>query len=156
VEKQEIPCRIRVVGPPQGVDFRLQRGKAELVAPSQVTDGELVFDLTARVGQGRDGEPNLLGPFVQGPVGGRFVYVNSGTCAGQLHSCWTRRAKVPLGGITAAMIADLAADPSSVAEARIVGTGRDGGPACATVPLLDGGWRVVPSGGDPAPGPSRR
>jgi hypothetical protein len=34
-------------------------------------------------------------------------------------------------------------NPDGVLEARIQGTGRDGGPACATVPLLDAGWKVV-------------
>lgn len=28
-------------------------------------------------------------------------------------------------------------------QARIEGTGKDGGAACASVALLDGGWRVV-------------
>jgi hypothetical protein len=35
------------------------------------------------------------------------------------------------------------ATPGAVIEARIAGTAKDGGPACATVGLLDGGWRVV-------------
>ncbi len=47
----------------------------------------------ARAGGSRraDGLPNFLGPFVQGPPVGLFVYVNSGTLAGQSDSCWTRR-----------------------------------------------------------------
>ena len=51
---------------------------------------------------------------------------------------WQRRAKVPLAGITWTMI-----KKGSVIEAHIEGTARDGGPACATVPLLGGGWKVV-------------
>jgi len=51
---------------------------------------------------------------------------------------WQRRAKVPLDGITWSMI-----KKGSVIEARISGTARDGGPACATVPLLGGGWRIA-------------
>lgn len=31
-------------------------------------------------------------------------------------------------------------------KARTAGTARDGGPACATVPLLDGGGHIVASG----------
>jgi hypothetical protein len=37
----------------------------------------------------------LRGPAAQGPPA-RFVYVHSGTRAGQVGSCWDRRAKVPL------------------------------------------------------------
>ena len=142
MEPQEILCRIRVIEPPAGVEFRLQRGKADLVPPVHAVAGEIVFELTLRVGRARDGGLSLLGPFAQGPPDARFVYVNSGTMAGQSDSCWTRRAKVPLKGITPAMVAELVAS-AAMAEARIAGRARDGGPACATVPLLDGGWRVA-------------
>jgi hypothetical protein len=148
MEPREISCRIRVIEPPAGVEFRLQRGKADLVPPVQAGAGELVFELTLRVGRGRDGGLSLLGPFAQGPPDARFVYVNSGTMAGQPGSCWTRRAKVPLKGITPAMVAELGAT-GAVAEARIAGRARDGGPACATVPLLDGGWHMASTADSP-------
>jgi hypothetical protein len=70
--------------------------------------------------------------------------VNSGKRAGQFDSCWDRRAKVPLTGVTASLIEQAAALPGAVLETQIAGTGRDGGPSCATVPLV-GGWRVVTS-----------
>jgi len=66
------------------------------------------------------------------------------TLAGEVPSCWTRRAKVPLAGITDALIAT-----GEILEARFAGTARDGGPACATVPLLDGGWHAVRPAGKP-------
>jgi len=71
------------------------------------------------------------------------VYINTGVRAGQPDSCWDRRAKVPLGGITSDLIAAALAGDVAL-EARIEGTARDGGPACATVPLLGDGWRLVP------------
>jgi hypothetical protein len=80
---------------------------------------------------------------VQGPPGGRFVYVNVGTYAAQPDSPWGRRAKVPLGGITDALLDAALASPGAVLEAAFAGRGRDGGPSCATVPLLGGGWRVA-------------
>jgi hypothetical protein len=86
---------------------------------------------------------NVLGDFALGPPAGRFVYVNAGTLAGQADSCWTRRAKVKTAGITPALVDETLATPGAVLEARIAGAGRDGTPCCATVPLLDGGWRVV-------------
>ena len=140
---RELPLRITVVHPPSGVTFRLQRGKDELAPPTQASEQQLSFDFEVRIGGDRpDGTPNLLGAFAQGPPASRFVYVNSGTLAGQRDSCWTRRAKVPLTSITWELIEQVLSTQDAVLEARIVGTGRDGGPACATVPLLEGGWRI--------------
>jgi hypothetical protein len=143
--KRELPLRVTVVGLPPGVTWRLQRGGRDLIPPSRADGAGVSFDLTVRVGGALpDGRPNLLGPLTQGPPGGRFLYVNSGTLAGQADSPWTRRAKVPLGGITQAMVGEVLARPGVVLEARIAGTAKDGGPACATVPLLGAGWGVVP------------
>ncbi len=63
--------------------------------------------------------------------------------AGQPGTAWDRRAKVPLRGITSSLLQE-ALDSGRLIEARIAGTGKDGGPACATVPLLEG-WRLVPA-----------
>ena len=140
----EIPLRITVVNPPQDVDFCLQRGRAELVSRTRSDGQPLSFDFTVRARLSPDGESvNLTGPFAQGPPAGRFVYVNSGTLAGQADSCWTRRAKVPLTGITRALVEALLASPGSWLEARIPGMARDGGPASATVPLLGEGWSLA-------------
>lgn len=125
--------------------FQMQRGqggKVDLVSPAHVSQDSQAFDFALRVGERPDGQPNFLGPFAQGPPDGRFVYVNSGTLAGQANSCWTRRAKVHLSGITRQMIEQVLADPEAVLEARIWGLAKDGGPACATVPILDGGWQI--------------
>jgi hypothetical protein len=139
----ELPIRITVVQPPHGVTFRIQRGRADLVPPALDAGEQISFDLTLRVADNRpDGLPNFLGPFAQGPPAGRFIYVNSGTLAGQAESCWTRRAKVHLAGITWELIDQTLSAPGALLEAHIAGTGRDGGPACATVPLLEDGWRV--------------
>jgi hypothetical protein len=141
-ESNDVQIRIIVDDPPNGVVFQLQRGKQELVPAMRARPKEIVFEFTVRIGRRQTGEPNFLGSFVQGPPAGRFVYINSGTLAGQADSCWTRRAKVPLTGIPWDLIKRaLAAD--SIMESRVAGTGRGGGPACATVPLR-GGWRVVP------------
>ncbi len=142
----EVAFRITVLDPPRGVAFCLQRGRSELIPPSRESERSISFDFTLRVERGvGDGPPRLLGPFAQGPPASRFVYVCSGKRAGQWDSCWDRRAKVPLTGVAASLIEQAAALPGAVLETQIVGTGRDGGPSCATVPLV-GGWRVVPSG----------
>jgi hypothetical protein len=141
--QREIPIRITVLHPPRGVAFQVQRGRTELLPAARATEEALSFDFAVRLGASRpDGSPTLLGEFAQGPPGSRFVYVTSGVRAGQTKSCWERRAKVPLTGITPAQIETVLSRPGTVLEARIEGTGRDGGPACATVPLLGPGWKV--------------
>lgn len=140
--QSELRLRIVVVDPPASVAFAVQRGRSELLPPARQTPAELVFDFSVRVAQTKSGEPNFLGPFAQGTVGERFVYVNSGQRAGEAQSCWDRRAKVHLKDIGWPLVKKALANGGTL-EARIEGTSRDGGPACATVPLLGGGWRVV-------------
>jgi Family of unknown function (DUF5990) len=140
---RSLPLRITLIKPPLGVPFCLQQGKADLVPPSTDSGETVSFDFTVNIANDRaDGPPNFRGPFVQGPPGGRFIYINSGTYAGQADSCWSRRAKIPLSGITWYLIEEALSKSSAVLEARIAGTAGDGGPACATIGLLDGGWKV--------------
>jgi hypothetical protein len=139
---QIVRCRITVVNPPAGVKFAMQRGRSELVAPSRSTADRISFDFTLRLGPPLpSGLPNFLGEFAQGTPADRFVYVNSGQRAGQ-HSCWNRRAKIKLAGIGIELLTKALALPDATLEAEIAGTARDGGPACATVPILGNGWRL--------------
>jgi hypothetical protein len=141
---QEIPFRITVVHPLAGVAFRLQREKAaDLDAPTETSEDHISFDFSLRVkGDRADGVPQLVGTWAQGPPTDRFVYINSGTMAGQADSCWTRRAKVSLTGVSWELIEQVLASQDTALETQIEGTARDGGPACARVPLLQGGWKV--------------
>jgi hypothetical protein len=52
-----------------------------------------------------------------------------------------RRLKVQLRDLTAAQIAK-AVKTDATLVARVHAVAKDGGPACATVPLLGGGWKV--------------
>jgi hypothetical protein len=140
----QITLRVVVLHPPDGVVFRMQRGRDDLVEPVAAGDGALVFEAAVRVGGRRaDGGPNLLGPFAHGRPDDRFLYINSGTYAGQADTCWSRRAKVRLGGIGWELAERALRDPDTVLQARLEGTAGDGGPVCAGVTLLDGGWRAV-------------
>jgi len=132
----EALLRIEVIAPPTGVAFAMQRGRDELVPPISISADALLFEFSVRVADLNVQPPRLLGPFAQGPVGARFVYINSGTLAGQATSCWTRRAKVPLFGIPKSAFESALARSGSILQASIRGTARDGGPACASVPLL--------------------
>ena len=139
----ELPLRIIVIAPPKGVRFCLQSGKDQLVQPTLSTGADIPFDLTVRVKDpGNDQPPRFLGPFTQGPPDQRFIYVCSGTLAGQKDSPWTRRAKIPLAGISWPLIKSVLKRPATPLHATFQGTAKDGGPSCATVPLI-GGWRIA-------------
>lgn len=141
--EDNLPIRVTVLQPPHGVAFAIQIGRSELLPPSHADSLSLMFDFAVRVDAARGAQPTFLGPAVQGPPAARFIYVNSGKRAGQTTSCWDRRAKVPLAGITWTTVDELRRVPRGRVEARIAGLAGDGGPACATVPLLEGGWRVI-------------
>ena len=140
---RELKLRIIVENPPPGVDYALQKGSGSSYETDQKQRSagkDLVFEFTPAIRDGvSDAMAALSGPYVQGPPRQRFVYLDIGTCAGQADSCWSRRLKVPLEGITMKMIAG-----GGMIEARVPGTGRDGGPACATVKDFDG-WKAVKS-----------
>jgi hypothetical protein len=144
-DRRILPVRIVMEDPVPGVTIALQQGatgRAALIPPSSRAPDRLVFDFDLIAeGSLTDGRSRLLGPFVQGPPQARFVYLCVGQAAGQIGSEWRRRVKVPLGGLSADLVAGL--PPGGRLEARIAGRGRDGGPACASVPLLAPGWRVV-------------
>ena len=133
-----------VVRPPPGVRFCLQRDGTDRVASTVSSGADITFDFTVRVKDAEAGDqPRLLGPVTHGPPDARFVYVGAGTLAGQADSCWTRRAEVPLAGITRAMVRQVTDGRAARLEARYEGTGSDGGPSCATVPLTGVGWRLA-------------
>ena len=140
--KSQLALRILVMDPPPGVRWALQRGRDELIAADVVSPGVIGFTFSIDVADAASVPPRLLGKCTQGPPDARFVYLNSGTSAHQFGSPWSRRAKVPLKGITAELIAAALARPGLRLEASVRGTGKDGGPSCATVPLL-GDWRLV-------------
>jgi hypothetical protein len=141
----DLRLRIVVLRPPADVSFAVQEGRSAHLLPTEVKKDHIAFEFSVRLGNPMPGDqPNFLGSFVQGPQGGRFVYVNSGQRAGQNDSCWDRRAKVPLGGLTWALVKSAQRKPGAVIEARMDGGGRDGGPACGSVALVSA-WQVVAS-----------
>lgn len=126
---QEVALRIVLQQPPAGVDFALQKGRGsayETVQKQRSKGVDLEFDFTVTVKTGNEVLPDFAGPFVQGPSGERFVYIDIGTCAGQANTPWSRRLKIPLSGVTREMV-----DAQSVLLARVPGTGTDDGPSCA-------------------------
>lgn len=143
--EQEINMRIVLEGPTNGVDYGLQKGRGneyETVQTQRSSAHEdMEFEFTLRVNDGKDGQPNFLGPFAQGPANGRFVYLDIGTYAGQKDTGWSRRLKIPLSGITWNMVKE-ATKKKTPLETHVRGRGgRDGGPTCGTIKPFSG-WHV--------------
>ena len=140
-----LTLRIVLERPPVGVDFALQQGRGsnyKTLQKQRSARKDLYFEFTLGVKAARDeGMPVFVGPLAQGPPAERFIYLDIGTYAGQKDSCLSRRLKIPLSGITWGMIDQLAVSSQMVLEARVPGTGRDGGPNCATAKPFDG-WKL--------------
>lgn len=140
---REITLRVIVSKPPAGVDIGVQEGHGndyQTVQTQSFTNRDLRFEFPVRVKEGKDGQPNFLGPFAQGPASGRFIYLDIGTYAGQIGTHWGRRLKIPLAGITWPMVEE--ATDVRVIEICVPGTGRDGGPTCGTIKAVISGWKI--------------
>ena len=144
---QEISLRIVLVQPPGQVAIGLQKGSGRTYETLQIQKAgirDLIFTYSVFVKGDRQNDlmPSLSGPFVQGPKDQKFTYLGIGTYAGQIDSVWSRRLKIPLSGINWDFIEQLSRDPRYILEARVPGTGRDGGPSCATVKPFPG-WHLA-------------
>lgn len=142
--ESEISLQIMLTQPTPHVVFGLQKGTGsnyDCVQKQISTSNDLAFTFTVNVKGDRckDKLPKLSGIFVQGSGDNKFVYIDIGTCAGQLYSIWSRRLKVPLTGITWEDIDALLSD--SMLQTIVPGTGKDGGPNCATVKPFEG-WHL--------------
>jgi hypothetical protein len=111
-------------------------------------NGDLHFECEVRVRpNARTGEPNFLGDFAHGTPEKRFLYLSwrpKDYRLGQPETAslrWQRRMKVHLSTITWELIEE-ATQSGGALEATVEGTGKDGGPNCASVPLLADGWTV--------------
>jgi hypothetical protein len=140
--ESEITLQIILIKPTPEVVFGLQKGSGsnyETVQKQIPTSNDLTFTFTIKVKGDRlkDKLPKLSGSFVQGPADNKFVYIDIGTCAGQRDTIWSRRLKIPLTGITWRDIDSLPGN--SMLQTIVPGTGRGGGPNCATVKPF-AGW----------------
>ena len=137
--RNDIPVRVKVIRPLNGAVMKVQRGKDELLDPVRTSPEELVFEFYLTVDLSQE-TPNFLGKYSQGPKDARFIYVNSGTYAGQHITPWARRAKLSLMSVTRKQIEDIL-ENSGVLACEFNGVGRDGGPTCASVKGIE--WKVV-------------
>jgi len=139
-----IPAKIILEDPPPGVDFGIQKGsgnKYETIQLQRSTTGDLHFEFTITLRSNTGNTPDFSGPIVQGPPNGRFIYVDIGTYAGVAGAAWSRRLKIPLTGITTQMVKSLLSGTNIRLTRKVPGTGKDGGPNCATVKPFPG-WHL--------------
>lgn len=156
--RQEQSIRLCVIcqspPPPQryGAEFGLQDNSttAEWVvqAGQAYPNGDIHFECECRIRPHQGAEsPNFLGPFVHGNASKRFLYLSwrpRGWRPNQPDPpcpAWLRRIKVHLSSISWEQIEE-AVRSGGVLEAVVPGTDPDGGPSCASVPLVGGGWTV--------------
>lgn len=137
-DQRTVNLRIIIEQPVTGVLHSLQAKDDSPLDPKSSDAGEaLAFDLQVRVAPG----PKFFGDLVrrEGPVR-RFVYIRIGQLAGDASSPWSRRMKIDIHDIASDLL-DRAAEDGGILEATVIGTDRDGTPACATV--RPSGWRLV-------------
>lgn len=140
----DVPFRLVVHQPPSGVVFRIQVGSRDLLPPTRQTGATLEFDFALNLRSPTATESvRLGGPLVQGRPGNRFLYLNSGSYAGQADTCWARRAKISLEGVGDSMVERAQRTPGCRITGHLAGTGRDGGPVCASTRLNGSGWTLV-------------
>jgi hypothetical protein len=128
-----VTLRLIIDDPVPGVRYSLQKGDMPF-EPRTAGDGPLAFELPITLHP--DGR--MTGPFVrrEGPQR-RFVYICIGTSAGDHAGAWSRRAKIDIHTLPAALLV-----PGALLEVHLPGRARDGSPACATVrPVME--WRSV-------------
>ena len=77
--KLNVLARIVLIAPPAGPTFALQRGKRELARAAVSNGQDMQFEFTFQAEERAGGGVRFSDEFVQGPAGGKFIYVNSGT-----------------------------------------------------------------------------
>ncbi len=140
----QLTLRIVLEKPTPGVDYGLQEGKGadfKTIQTKKGNDGNLEFECSVKLKFADDNTPVFLGLYAQGPANERFIYIDIGTFAGQKDSCWDRRLKIPLTGITSEMIQQALSGSRCKIEAVVAGAGKDGGPNCGTVKPFTG-WKL--------------
>ena len=142
--KYEIKLQVNVLEPLAGVTMQVQEGRDRLLPPCETKPDRITFEFPVTVDMS-SGPPNFLGKYAQGPKDARFIYVNSGSYAGQPGTQWNRRAKISLMKISSTQVQVVLGSPGSKLAVTINGVGKDGGPVCASIPSAADGWRIIKS-----------
>jgi hypothetical protein len=129
-DQTAINLRIIIEQPVIGVLHSLQAKDESPLDPKYSREGEaLLFNFQVRVGPG----PKFFGDQVrrEGPQR-RFAHIRIGQLAGDASSPWSRRMKIDIHDIENDLL-DRAIRSGGAIETTVIGTGKDGTPACATL-----------------------
>lgn len=116
------------------------RRDPEQVVPADTDPATFTAQVT--VFAGRDGDPDLRGPAVQGRPGDRFIYLSWGDLSATGAFKMFRRAKLMLAAVGPGVIRE-ADESGGVLEARLGLTDRHGMPVCAAVRPPHVTWAAV-------------
>lgn len=122
------------------IEIGIQQGENSH-PPTRRTADRAEFEIAVRVRQDpKTGAPVFLGDGTHGKPQERFLYLTWHGWNGASRERF-RRMKVPLASIPWETVATAVAGERFL-EASVCGLARDGGPACATVPLRGAGWQL--------------
>ncbi len=128
-----------------GIHVAVQRrGKpGELLGLTPGDAPAVSWTLEAVMTPSPDGVADLKGPYIQGPPGGRFIYLNWGTVDRPGEFTMFRRAKLWLNAVPPEVLGE--AVESGALVGRLGLTDAKGGPLCASVrpPLIE--WSAAAS-----------
>ena len=128
------PCK-------EPVYIGIQKGKVVIdQVPADCREAKFLLEF--RVGKKKDGSPNFLGPYSQGPVDDRFFYLSWSVRTDSGAFAMFRRLKVRLGHLTWSQIRK-AASAQVPLEVALRMTDSRGGPLCATPPATHIKWSVA-------------
>jgi hypothetical protein len=138
----EINLSIVLQNPIEGTRYGLQKGNGPNyeTVQGQIGNGpDLIFNFTIQLKEINGSVPTIIGPFVQGPKGNRFIYIGIGSYAGQTVGMWNGRIKVPL---PEAVFENIQPDEDQFLwSCNIPGRNKDGKPVFATVKPFEGWFR---------------
>jgi Family of unknown function (DUF5990) len=118
-----------------GVQRRNKPGELLGLTPGDAP--AVTWTLDAIVTPTPNGAADLKGPYIQGPSGARFIYLNWGTVDGSGEFAMFRRAKLWLNAVPPEVLGSAA--ERGVLVGRLGLTGANGNPLCASVraPLIE-------------------
>jgi sugar/nucleoside kinase (ribokinase family) len=120
-----------------------RRGKpAELLGVVSGDSPAAAWTLEATVTSAPGGGVDVTGPYIQGPPGGRFIYLNWGTVDAPGTFAMFRRAKLRLDAVPPELLRD--AQRQGFLVARVTLTDPQGNPVCASLrpPVIE--WSAAP------------
>jgi hypothetical protein len=122
----------------RGIHVAVQRrNKPELLGVTVGDAPAATWTLDAVVTPAADGAADLTGPYIQGPPGGRFIYLNWGTVEGAGEFTMFRRAKLLLNAVPPEILSSAAELGALVGRLGL--TDAKGNPVCASIrpPLIE-------------------